>query len=132
MSGLDPEQERREFQRLYLNLPVWYKVLNPENVRKELDSTDLEAITLDISPFGLAFKSNHEIPVSSDLNLKFTVSGKQKTPNLTIPVEVNARVCSCVPDENNQYRASVAFKDMDPEIQKKLSSFIEESLKFLV
>jgi c-di-GMP-binding flagellar brake protein YcgR len=122
-------QERRKSPRLVLNLPVWYKVLGPEEVSKIFGSAYLSAISLDISPFGMAFMSSHNLPVFSELSLKFVVLGAQPTfyPNLSMPIEVSAKVCSCTPYGIDEYRVGVLFSKIEPQIQQKLASFIRES-----
>ena len=70
-------KDRRRFQRLNLNLVVWYKALNPEYARKMLGASEREAITLDISPFGMAFMSSFNIPAFTDLGLKFIIFNSQ-------------------------------------------------------
>lgn len=123
-------QERRKSPRLVFNLPVWYKALGPEEFCKLLGSGYLSAISLDISPFGMAFMTGHNLPAFSDLSLKFVViGGAQPTlyPNLTMPIEVSAKVCSCTPYGINEYRVGVLFSRIDTQIQQKLASFMRES-----
>jgi len=124
-------QDRRRFQRLNLDLIVWYKALSPEQLRQMLGSVEREATTLDISPFGMAFMSSYNIPAFSDLGLKFIVFSSKagSYSNLTIPIEVNARVCSCVPYEKNEYRVGVSFSNIELEKQQKLAHFVRESLR---
>lgn len=124
-------QDRRRFQRLNLNLVVWYKALNPEYVRQMLGAAEREAITHDISPFGMAFMSSYKIPAFSDLALKFIIFSRQAgaSNNLTIPIEVNGRVRSCTPWEKNEYRVGVSFNNIELEKQQRLIYFVRESLR---
>jgi len=121
--------ERREFQRFNLKLPIWYKALNPEPLCSLLGSSYLTSTTLDISPFGMAFMSKHNIPAFSDLSLKFVVGAQANFyDGLVVPIEVNAKVCSSTLYGKNEYRLGVLFSNIAPEVQKKLASFIRESL----
>jgi len=123
-------QDRRRFQRLNLNLVVWYKFLKPAQALT-LGTAEREAITLDISPFGMAFMSSFNIPAFTDLVLKFIIFSSQdgSYSNLTIPIEVNARVCSCTPAEKGEYRVGVSFSNIALEQQQKLMKFARQSLR---
>jgi c-di-GMP-binding flagellar brake protein YcgR len=124
-------KDRRRFQRLNLNLVVWYKVLHPHPENNLLGTAEREAITTDISPFGMAFMSSFNIPAFTDLGLKFIIfSSKDGSYNtLTIPMEVNAKVRSCTPGEKNEYRVGVSFTNIQLEQQQKLMKFARESLR---
>ncbi|MCX5694418.1 MAG: PilZ domain-containing protein [Candidatus Omnitrophica bacterium] len=127
-------QDRRRFQRLSLNLIVWYKALRPENLCRMLGSSDLAAVTLDISPFGMAFISKHNIPTYSDIGLKFIVFDSQLNPyeSLAVPIEVNAKVRSCMPYEEEGYRVGVSFSNIDLEKQQKLAHLMRECLRPII
>jgi len=124
-------KDRRRFQRLNLNLVVWYKLLHPGQTNNMLGTAEREAITTDISPFGMAFMSSYNIPAFTDLGLKFIIftSDNGSYSSLTIPLEVNARVRSCAPCENNEYRIGVSFTNIQLEQQQKLMKFARESLR---
>lgn len=124
-------KDRRRFQRLNLNLVVWYKVLHPEQANNMLGAVEREAITTDISPFGMAFMSSYNIAAFTDLGLKFIIFSSQNGvySNLTIPIEVNARVRSCAPCENNEYRVGVSFTNIELNQQQQLMKFARESLR---
>ena len=123
-------QDRRRFQRLNLNLVVWYKFSRPQPPNM-LGAEQREAITIDISPFGMAFMSSYKIPAFSDLALKFIIFSRQAgaSNNLTIPIEVNGRVRSCTPWEKNEYRVGVSFNNIELEKQQRLIYFVRESLR---
>jgi c-di-GMP-binding flagellar brake protein YcgR len=122
-------KDRRRFQRLNLNLVVWYKILHIEQANNMLGAEEREAITTDISPFGMAFMSSYNIPAYTDLSLKFIIFSSQAGAysSLTIPIEVNAKVRSCALCENNEYRVGVSFSNIELEKQQKLMKFVQES-----
>jgi hypothetical protein len=117
-------KDRRRFQRLLLNLTIWYKVRSPEQLRLALGEKDMEATTLDLSTIGLAFISKHYIPVWSTLLMKFIFFGSaDSSVNIVKPVEVEAEVKTCLPYEN-EFRLGVSFKGLDEERRGQLSRFI--------
>jgi len=124
-------KDRRRFQRLNLNLVVWYKLVKPVSGPATLGATEREAITLDISPFGMAFMSSFNIPVFTELALKFIIFSSQDGVynNLAIPIEVNAKVRSCAPAEKGEFRIGASFTNIQLEQQQKLMKFAKESLR---
>ncbi|MFA5224801.1 MAG: PilZ domain-containing protein [Candidatus Omnitrophota bacterium] len=117
-------KDRRRFQRLLLNLTIWYKVRTPEHLRQAFGEEDMEATTLDLSTIGLAFISKHHIPVWSTLLLKFIFFGSpEDSPSIVKPVEVEAEVKACIPYEN-EFRLGVSFKGLDEERRVQLNRFI--------
>ncbi len=122
-------KDRRRFQRLLLNLTIWYKVRTPEDLRLKLGEKDMEATTLDLSTIGLAFLSKHEIPVWSTLLLKFIFFGTNDgSVNIVKPVEVEAEVKTCLP-YGNEFRLGASFKGLDQELRGELSRFIGATLR---
>ncbi len=126
--------DRRRFMRLNLNLVVWYRVLRPPPGANMLGRAEREAVTLDISPFGMGFMSSFNIPVYTDLGLKLIIFTAQDGTytTLTEPIEINARVRSCAPCENNEFRVGVSFTNIELEKQQKLAKFMRESQRVFV
>jgi len=122
-------KDRRRFQRLNLNLVVWYKLAHPEKAVGTLGTAEREAITLDISPFGMAFMSSFNISLYTDLALKFIIFDTKdgSTGNLAIPIDVNAKVRSCTPAEKGEFRVGVSFINIELEKQQRLMKFARDS-----
>ena len=122
-------KDRRRFQRLLLNLTIWYKVRTPEDLRLKFGEKDMEATTLDLSTIGLAFLSKHHIPVWSTLLLKFIFFGENDgSVNIVKPVEVEAEVKTCLPYEN-EFRLGVSFKGLDEARRSELSRFVGATMR---
>jgi len=124
------EQEPQKIPEAQPNLVVWYKFLKPVQGPGTLGTAEREAITVDISPFGMAFMSSFNIPAFTDLALKFIIFSSQdgSYSNLAIPLEVNAKVRSCAPSEKGEFRVGVSFTNIELE-QQKLMKFAQESLR---
>lgn len=124
-------KDRRRFQRLNLNLVVWYKLAHPQKATGTLGIAEREAITVDISPFGMAFMSSFNMELYTDLALKFIIFSTKdgSTGNLAIPLEVNAKVRSCAPCEKGEFRVGVSFVNIELEKQQKLMKFAQDSLR---
>ena len=126
-------QDRRRFQRLNLNMVVWYKLFKPPIAPRAggLVAEEREAVTIDISPFGMAFMSSFSIEVFTDLSLKFIIFSSQNGAyeRLAVPMEVKAKVRSCSPAQKGEFRIGVSFTDIQLEQQQKLMKFAKESLR---
>jgi c-di-GMP-binding flagellar brake protein YcgR len=127
-------KDRRRFLRLNLNLVVWYRIQYTGQAYRALGTAEREAVTLDISPFGMAFMSSYPLAAFTDLSLRFIIfSSENGTYNtLTIPIEVSARVRSCSPSEKNEYRIGVSFTNIELEKQQKLAQFMVESQRAFI
>lgn len=123
--------DRRRFKRLNLNLVIWYKVVGNKYVSLNPQEKDVEATTVDLSPFGLSFVTCKELPIYSKLVIKFIVfkATEKEQSNLAIPLEVKAEVRSCLISDNNEYRVGVSFKGIEIQEQMQLVNLIRESLK---
>ncbi len=122
-------KDRRRFQRLLLNLTILYKVRSPDYLRMRLGDKDMEATTLDLSRIGLAFLSKHNIPVWSNLLLKFIFFGSgDGAVSIVKPVEIEAQVKSCMPYDN-EFRCGVCFTGLDEERRFQLNRFIGATMR---
>ncbi|MDD3345172.1 MAG: PilZ domain-containing protein [Candidatus Omnitrophica bacterium] len=122
-------KDRRRFQRLLLNLTIWYRVSSPEYLKLRFGDRDMEATTIDLSTIGLSFLSEHKIPIWSKLLLKFIFFGSGSGAlHIVKPVEVEAEVKTCLPCED-RYRLGVCFKSLDQERRSQLSRFVGASLR---
>ncbi|MBU1124943.1 MAG: PilZ domain-containing protein [Candidatus Omnitrophica bacterium] len=124
-------QDRRRYQRLNLNLIVWYKVVCPDSLRSMLGEKEKEVLTIDIGPLGMAFMCRYHLPSYSTLLLKFIVFSAHagSYSHLAIPLELQGVVRSSLPSEDNEYRIGICFKDIPTEKQLQLARFVEESLR---
>ncbi len=118
--------DRRRFQRLNVNLSVFYKVVSPLAARFLTMDREVEAVTLDISGGGMAFLSRYNIPVKAILNMRFILfkMDKEGLVSFNDPVEVTAEVRSNVSAQNSkEYRLGVYFKGIKEETKAGLTDF---------
>jgi len=75
-----------------------------------MDGEDVEAKMLDISQGGLAMVTDHDIPISTILSMRFTLFRVNKDiMNFSGPVEVTGEVRSNIPLERNEHRLGIYF-----------------------
>jgi len=123
--------ERRRFQRLSVNLSVFYRVRTPLFVRLMVDDQEIEAITIDICEGGMALLTDYNIPEQSVLAVKFILFrfDREGLVSFNDPVEVTADVCSNTFVRDDRYRLGICFRKMDQANKSHISDFVESTLK---
>jgi c-di-GMP-binding flagellar brake protein YcgR len=122
--------DRRRFQRLRVNLSVFYKVESPEYVRSLTQDMEIEATTLDISKGGMSFLTKYAIPAWSMLSIKVYLfkTDNEGIVSFSDPVEISAEVRSSISVADGEYRLGVCFKDSAIKDRAGISDFIASSL----
>ncbi len=123
--------DRRKFQRLSVNLSVWYKVDSPSYLRGIFGEDYTEATTLDISGRGMAFISRKTIPAWTTLHIKFVLLKVDNDGSITFtePMQVSAEVRSSSMMDVNEYRIGVAFRAIRTEDQSEIQSFMGAAMR---
>lgn len=122
--------DRRRFQRLSVNLSVFYKIMSP-NVRSIFGSGEFEADTIDVGLGGMAFVTWKKIPVNTSLLItlilfKFDHCG---LVSFNDPIEVPGEVCSSVLMDSGEYRLGVSFKQVREDERLEIHGFVNSSLR---
>ena len=123
--------DRRRFQRLSVNLSVFYRVRSPLHVRIMVDDQEIEAITVDLCEGGMALLTDYNIPAQTILMMKFILFKLDRGVLVSFndPVEVKAEVCSNIPVQEERYRLGISFMQAEKENRSKISRYVESSLK---
>ena len=102
--------ERRSHKRVRMNCTVICRLNEPTSTRFMVRGEDIKAQMLDISSAGMALVTNYDIPVQTELSLRFTLLKVDKEiVNLSGPVEVMGEVKSNVPMEKDEHRLGIYF-----------------------
>ena len=102
--------ERRTHRRVRMNCTIIYRSNEPVSARFIMDGEDIEAKMLDVSQGGLAMITDHDIPISTRLSMRFTLfKVNRDVMNFSGPVEVTGEVKSNVPLERNEHRLGIYF-----------------------
>ncbi|MFH1478321.1 MAG: PilZ domain-containing protein [Candidatus Omnitrophota bacterium] len=119
-------KEKRQFRRLKVNFIVYYAVDRPIELRMIVDDKEVSALMLDLSQAGMAILTNHNIPVSTILSIKFTlinnaisnIGEKIKKVNILGEVKNNIAI------SKSDYRLGILFKDADKKDRSIISEFV--------
>ena len=105
-----PGMERRIQRRARMNCTIIYILNEPVSARFIMDGEDIEAKMLDVSHGGLAMITDHDIPISTRLSMRFTLfKVNRDVMNFSGPVEVTGEVRSNIPLESNAHRLGINF-----------------------
>jgi c-di-GMP-binding flagellar brake protein YcgR len=129
MYRFNDHNDRRRFQRLELNLNVFYKVDLPVYVKLWIGDREVEATTLNISEGGMAFLTSYDIPLASVLMIKFSLFkvNRQGEVDFSKPVEISGEVRSNDHWEGKEYRLGICFIRKDEEVKTQLSDFVKSA-----
>ncbi|MBF0384699.1 MAG: PilZ domain-containing protein [Candidatus Omnitrophica bacterium] len=121
------ETDRRRFQRLKVNLSVFYRLFEaPWDICQEVGTQEFEGSALDLSELGMGIACQHSFPADVRLKISFILSRCDDEGIISFkdPVEVKARVCYCLPNDNGQFRLGVSFLEITTKERYSLASFI--------
>lgn len=114
--------DRRRFQRLTMNLCVNYRIVKPLELRARLGDREVEAEMIDISSGGMAIMTDHNIPASSVLHLKFSLFKIDKNSGSAIfyrPFEITGHVRSNVRLEKG-HRLGICFQRYNADVTQEM------------
>lgn len=126
-----PGEDRRRFQRLSVNITVFYQVESPNELRQTFGAQEIEATAVNISEGGMAFVTPHNLPAWTRLAVKFFLFKGGMTRGMIRfmkPVRIAAEVRTNLPLETSEYRVGVSFKDVSPVDQERLNAFVQSVL----
>jgi len=102
--------ERRSHKRIRMNCTVIYRPNEPVTTHFMVKGRDIEAKMLDISQGGMAMVTNYDIPVQTELSMRFALLKVDKEiVNFSGPVEVTGQVKSNISLEKDEHRLGIYF-----------------------
>jgi c-di-GMP-binding flagellar brake protein YcgR len=121
--------DRRRFQRMRMNLTVVYRVDKPMTVRILIGDKEIEAVTVDLSEGGMAILTDYDIPVGTDLVIKFTLCKVDKEGKITFygPMVIAGDVRSNVLSEEKkgEHRLGIRFAQMNEKDKLELIGYLK-------
>ncbi len=122
--------DRRRFQRLDVNITVFYRVDLPLSARVLVGNQEVEAIMLNLSAGGIAIVTKYGIPAGTLLIIKFTLTSINKDGEVSVygPIEVRGEVRSNLTWEDGGYRLGISFTDIDKNNKVEIARFIQMAM----
>jgi c-di-GMP-binding flagellar brake protein YcgR len=120
-------QERRKFPRLRVHLAVIYQVNKPLTVRMQIGDREIMATTLDLSEGGMAISADYDIPLKTNLMIKFSLFKVNDSGHASFygPMEIIGEVRSNKLLEKDIHRLGICFIDIEEKDKKEIVEFVK-------
>ena len=117
--------ERRKHKRVKVRLNVIFRKNEPLEVRLRTLDSESRASMVDISEGGMSILSNLNIPVSTVLWIRFTLSkGDKESVSFYGTVEVLGKVVNSSVSGQDSYRLGITFLEMDEVSKREIGNFV--------
>jgi c-di-GMP-binding flagellar brake protein YcgR len=122
--------DRRRFQRLDVNIAVFYRVDLPLSARLLVGNQEVEATILNLSVGGIALITKYNIPAGTQLLIRFSLTSinKQGEVSLYGPLELKGDVRHSLKWENDNYRLGISFTDIERKDKLEIARFVQMAL----
>jgi c-di-GMP-binding flagellar brake protein YcgR len=114
-SGIKSVQQKREYVRLSINLPLRYQLLDTDNI-----TPIIQGYTIDISAGGLLFITPHELLRSNQLELEITLNDEEIIRCTAKVVRVSIEEIDCL----KRFKVAVGYEDITEAQRDKIFKFI--------
>ncbi len=116
---------RRLSNRVRVSLTVFYRVHKPLTVQMIIGGKLIEARMSDLSESGMAILTEHNVPTSSEMLIRFTLfKSDEQDVGFYGPVEIVGQVCYNNRLSENEYRLGVNFIKMEERDKKEIRDFV--------
>lgn len=121
--------EKRKADRLRANFTLTCKVNTPLNMHVSFGiGKELDALMFDLSALGMAILTSVDIPVSTEIEIKFTlINLSADEENRVKTMNIFGIVCSNTKVSKEEYRLGIKFNRLSEEDKKLISQFVEEN-----
>jgi len=117
--------EQRKYKRVRLGLSLVYRPDTSLNVSLRGSGEEHKAKMFDLSEGGLAIISDVQIPVSTLLWTKFTLSKTEdKGVSYYGSMELLGEVRYCIPAGKDEYRLGIAFVNIKDKTRADIANFV--------
>ena len=122
--------ERRKHKRLKVNFLVIYSVRKPIDVIMIVGSQVKTAMMLDLSESGMAIVTNYDIPISTILEIKFTLINTHAHDEDRIKtIEIIGQVRYNVQAEKDVHRLGIYFTQITEEDRSAIARFVNLAIE---
>lgn len=118
--------DRRRYQRLKVNLSVWFRLSARFHMISLPADEEIEAQTLDLSQEGISIVTKYNIPIYAELIVSFILFRMDRRGNIIFnePLELTGEIRSNILISNNERRLGIWFKNIASEQRSKITQYI--------
>lgn len=118
-------KERRRFKRVKVGVTVVYRKDAPLDVRIRNSDLESQAKMLDLSEGGMALVTNIDIPISTIMWVRFTLTKAEgKAINFYGDIELLGKVCNSVLIEGDSHRLGIEFIEVKEKVISDIRNFV--------
>jgi c-di-GMP-binding flagellar brake protein YcgR len=132
MLDIYPDNDRRKFRRVRINLTIIYRVDEPLSARLVVGGKEIEAAMVDLSEGGMSILTNYNLPASTNILIRFTLFKVDKRDvSFYGPVEIKGEVRYCSALSKNEYRLGICFTKIEEKDKLEIRNFVETTINLL-
>ena len=121
-------EERRRYSRLKVNFLVIYNVRQPVEIIMVVGDKLKTALMSDLSETGMAILTNFNIPISTILQIKFTLINTGARDDKRIKtMEMSGEVRNNTVTDKKIHRLGILFKHINEQDKKSIADFVKET-----
>lgn len=118
-------KDRRRFKRVKVGVTVVYRKDAPLDVRIRNFNLESEAKMLDLSEGGMALLTNVNIPISTIMWVRFTLTKVEgKAINYYGDIELLGKVCNSFLIGKNSHRLGIEFIEVKGKVINDIRNFV--------
>ena len=119
-------REHRKFKRIRINLSVVYRVSKPFGIRMVVGNKEIRATMLDLSEGGISILTNCDIPMASQLFIKFTLFRVENDDvSFYGPMQITGEVRYNMPLGGHEYRLGICFTKLGNQDKAEIADFVK-------
>ena len=114
MLDIFPDNDRRKFRRVRINLTIIYRVDEPLSARLVVGGKETEASMVDLSEGGMSILTNYNLAASTVILIRFTLfKVDRRDVSFYGPVEIRGEVRYCTELSKREYRLGICFTKIE-------------------
>ncbi|MCK5305735.1 MAG: PilZ domain-containing protein [Candidatus Omnitrophica bacterium] len=118
--------ERRENKRVDVSFIIAYRVNKAPTIFMLVGGKEVYALMMDLSEGGMALLTEYEIPVGTELSIKFTlINFEVEKEHRTRVMKITGKVKYCGPSEKEENRLGISFTQIKKEDKAAIANFVK-------
>ena len=132
MLDIYPDNNRRKFRRVRVNLTIIYRVDEPLSARLVVGGKEIEAAMLDLSEGGMSILTDYNLTASTIILIRFTLfKVDRQDVSFYGPVEIMGEVRYNTRLSNNEYRLGICFTRIEEKDKVEIRNFVDSAINLL-
>lgn len=124
--GVEPGEEKRQFQRVKVSFIVIYKVDSPLSVRMMVQDKEVPARMQDLCEGGVGVTTEYDIPPMTQLLIEFVLVNENapSEKDRVRPMNIAGEVRYSRPEGKGEHRLGICFTEVSDDDRRVISEFV--------